>query len=299
MPRSFPPLPSSFPLPPPPPRPRLTPLSPLPPAQPLPEEETEEAPPPSVWVGGVVEAGDHTTDALYKRELCAVKPPPVNAVLCGAPASGKGTVAEKLVEAFGSVHISTGDMLRAAMEDPDNEDGQTAKQCMAEGVLVPDSIVISLVKARLSQPDCKERGWLLDGFPRTAAQAEEMDRLFLLPDKCVILDVPKDVLVERVTGRRTDPETGKIYHLKFNPPKVDPDDESEEAAAKATADTEAIVARLTQREDDTEEALAKRLEAFDSNRAAIEDAFSAMAKVVDGNRAKDDVWGDVKAFFTA
>ena len=116
-----------------------------------------------------------------------------------------------------------------------------------------------------------------------------MDRLFLIPDKCVILDVPKEVLVERVTGRRTDPETGKIYHLKFNPPKVDPDDESEEAAAKATAETEAIVARLTQREDDTEEALAKRLEAFDSNRAAIEDAFSAMAKVVDGNRAKDDV----------
>ena len=247
----------------------------------------------------MVEAGDHTTDALYKRELCAVKPPPVNAVLCGAPASGKGTVAEKLVEAFGSVHISTGDMLRAAMEDPDNEDGQTAKQCMAEGVLVPDSIVISLVKARLSQPDCKERGWLLDGFPRTAAQAEEMDRLFLLPDKCVILDVPKDVLVERVTGRRTDPETGKIYHLKFNPPKVDPDDESEEAAAKATAETEAIVARLTQREDDTEEALAKRLEAFDSNRAAIEDAFSAMAKVVDGNREKSSVWEDVKAFFSA
>ena len=101
------------------------------------------------------------------------------------------------------------------------------------------------------------------------------------------------------TGRRTDPETGKIYHLKFNPPKVDPDDESEEAAAKATAETEAIVARLTQREDDTEEALAKRLEAFDSNRAAIEDAFSAMAKVVDGNREKSSVWEDVKAFFSA
>ena len=102
----------------------------------------------------------------------------------------------------------------------------------------------------------------------------------------------------REARRRPLPPRGDD-HLKFNPPKVDPDDESEEAAAKATAETEAIVARLTQREDDTEEALAKRLEAFDSNRAAIEDAFSAMAKVVDGNRAKDSVWNDVKAFFTA
>ena len=214
----------------------------------------------------------------------------MNVIIFGPPGVGKGTQSKRIQEAYGLCHVSTGDILRREIAKK-SRTGLQAEQHVTRGEMVPDELIIRLVKRRLaSDTQCQRNGWLLDGFPRTAAQAEEMDRLFLLPDKCVILDVPKDVLVERVTGRRTDPETGKIYHLKFNPPKVDPDDESEEAAAKATAETEAIVARLTQREDDTEEALAKRLEAFDSNRAAIEDAFSAMAKVVDGNRAKDDVW---------
>ena len=219
-------------------------------------------------------------------------------VLLGKPASGKGTIAPMLCTAYRVAQVGLGNLLRSRARVGGGGDDAVA-DAMRSGRLLPDDLALSVVAERVSRRDAVACGWLLDGFPRTAAQAEEMDRLFLLPDKCVILDVPKDVLVERVTGRRTDPETGKIYHLKFNPPKVDPDDESEEAAAKATAETEAIVARLTQREDDTEEALAKRLEAFDSNRAAIEDAFSAMAKVVDGNRDKSAVWETVKAFFAA
>jgi len=129
---------------------------------------------------------------------------------------------------------------------------------------------------------------LLDGFPRTEEQAKEMEKLFLVPSKAILLDVPDDELVKRVTGRRLDPETGKIYHLEFNPPTAETEEEKE-----------AIVARLTQRADDTEEALRSRLKGFAANRAAIAASFRDILKVVDGNRDKGIVWEDIKKFLTS
>jgi len=258
-------------------------------APPVEEADGDEPPPvgAAVWYGDKVGAADHTVDPLFKRDLCTVKPI-VNVVIAGAPASGKGTQCEKIVEMLDIVHISTGDMLRKAAEDESDELGQQAKAHMEAGELVPDSLIIGLVANRLNQPDCKEKGWLLDGFPRTEEQAKEMEKLFLVPSKAILLDVPDDELVKRVTGRRLDPETGKIYHLEFNPPTAETEEEKE-----------AIVARLTQRADDTEEALRSRLKGFAANRAAIAASFRDILKVVDGNRDKGIVWEDIKKFLTS
>jgi len=255
-------------------------------APPLEEADGDEPPPvqPAVWDGQQIGVADHTTDGNLRREMCAVKPI-INVVIAGAPASGKGTQCEKIVEMLELVHISTGDMLRKAAEDESDELGQQAKAHMEAGELVPDELIIGLVAQRLNQDDCKRKGWLLDGFPRTEQQAKEMEKLFLSPTKAILLDVPDDVLVERVTGRRLDPETGKIYHMKFSPP------EGEEA--------EAITARLTQRADDTEEALRTRLKGFAANKAAISSAFRDIIKHVDGNRDPKAVWEDIKKFLAS
>ncbi len=249
-----------------------------------PEADADDAPVvPATWNGegyGTVEA---TTDSMLSADLCTIKPV-TNVVICGAPASGKGTQCEKIVEDFGLVHISTGDMLRAAANDPDDELGQQAAACMAEGNLVPDDLIVGLVSKRLAEPDCREKGWLLDGFPRTKAQAEKMEELFLVPTKAVLLDVPDEVLVERVTGRRNDPETGKIYHMTFSPPDGE--------------DKEEVLARLVQRPDDTEEALRTRLVNFAANRDAVSAAFASCAADIDGNRDKDVVFEDIKKFLS-
>ncbi|KAL1530342.1 hypothetical protein AB1Y20_001251 [Prymnesium parvum] len=255
-------------------------------APPVEEEDADEPLPvlPSTWSTASMGVADTTQDALLKRGFCTVKPI-VNAVIAGAPASGKGTQCEKIAHEFNLVHISTGDMLRQAAEDESDELGQQAKEHMEAGELVPDQLIIDMVAKRLNEPDCKEHGWLLDGFPRTEAQAKEMQKLFLVPSKAILLEVPDDVLVERVTGRRLDPETGKIYHMKFSPPDGE--------------DAEEITARLTQRADDTEEALRTRLKSFAANKAALSAAFSDIIKVIDGNRAPDKVWEDVKKFLSA
>merc|ERR1719182_1304040 len=156
-------------------------------------------------------------------------------IICGAPASGKGTQCELLKEEYGVVHLSTGDMLREAVAQG-TEVGTAAKGYMERGELVPDEVIIGIVKDRLAESDCKENGWLLDGFPRTEAQAIALEKAGILPKKVLFLQVPDEMLIERVVGRRSDPETGKIYHLKYSPPENDE-----------------IAARLTQRADDTEE----------------------------------------------
>merc|ERR1712060_774202 len=109
--------------------------------------------------------------------------------------------------------ITTAEVLRSAMEDPDNEAGQKAAEATAEGGLVPDEIVISLVVNRLLQPDCLAHGWILDGFPRTAAQAAAMEKNFVAPNKVIVLECPDAVILQRVTGRRLDADTGNVYHL--------------------------------------------------------------------------------------
>ena len=172
-------------------------------------------------------------------------------ILLGAPASGKGTQAAVLTEKFGVPKISTGDMLRAALK-AGTPLGKEAAKFMDAGQLVPDSVVIGLVEERLQLPDVKP-GFILDGFPRTVAQAEALDallkRLGSGLDFIVQIDVPRALLMERATLRRTDKRTGQIYHLKYSPPPSD--------------------AELEHRADDQEETVKKRLDAYDAQTAAL------------------------------
>ena len=172
-------------------------------------------------------------------------------VLLGAPASGKGTQGQLLATAFGIPKISTGDMLRAA-RDAGTELGKLADGIMSAGKLVPDELVIRLVDVRLAEPDA-QRGFILDGFPRTVPQAEALDRLLATRgaalNAAVDIRTPRELLIERATLRRTDVRTGQIYHLKYNPP---PDS-----------------AQLVHRDDDREETVLKRLDAYDTMTAAL------------------------------
>ncbi|CAN7101864.1 unnamed protein product [Brassica rapa subsp. narinosa] len=165
----------------------------------------------------------------------AEPPPPLKIMISGAPASGKGTQCELITQKYGLVHISAGDLLRAEIASG-SENGRLAKEHMEKGQLVPNEIVVMMVKDRLSQTDAEQNGWLLDGYPRSSSQATALQGFGFHPDLFIVLEVPEDILVERVVGRRLDPVTGKIYHLKYSPPE-----------------TEEIAARLTQRFDDTEE----------------------------------------------
>lgn len=132
------------------------------------------------------------------------------------------------------------------------------------------------VKDRLGESDCKENGWLLDGFPRTQAQAKALEDAGVSADCFLFLDVPDDVLVERVVGRRTDPVTGKIYHMTFSPPE-----------------DEEILNRLEQRSDDTEEKVKVRLEQFHANVDAVKDSYTDIMVSIDGNRAPSDVSAEI------
>jgi adenylate kinase len=202
---------------------------------------------------------------------------PVNIIIAGAPASGKGTQCEIIKEEFGVVHLSTGDMLRAAVA-AGTEVGVQAKEFMDSGKLVPDEVIIGIIRDRLQEADCKEQGWLLDGFPRTAAQAEALAEAGCSADCFLFLDVPDEILVERVVGRRTDPDTGKIYHMTFSPPP---------------ADDEELVNRLEHRSDDTEEKVVVRLEQFHANVAAVKGSYEEIMVSIDGNRSPADVSADI------
>ncbi|EED89327.1 predicted protein [Thalassiosira pseudonana CCMP1335] len=194
-------------------------------------------------------------------------------IIAGAPASGKGTQCELIKEKYGVVHLSTGDMLRAAVA-AGTEVGKQAKDFMDAGKLVPDEVIIGVVKNRLDEADCIESGWLLDGFPRTPAQAEALAAAGVSADCFIFLNVPDEVLVERVVGRRTDPETGKIYHMTFSPPE-----------------DEEILARLEQRSDDTEEKVVVRLEQFHANVEAVKGSYTDIAVEVDGTQKPEEVSG--------
>jgi len=213
----------------------------------------------------------------YDADVASAGSSPVNIIIAGAPASGKGTQCEIIKEEFGVVHLSTGDMLRAAVA-AGTEVGTQAKEFMDSGKLVPDEVIIGIIRDRLDEADCKEQGWLLDGFPRTAAQAEALADAGCTADCFLFLDVPDEVLVERVVGRRTDPETGKIYHMTFSPPP---------------ADDEELIARLQHRSDDTEEKVVVRLEQFHANVAAVKGSYEDIMISIDGNRAPADVSADI------
>lgn len=200
-------------------------------------------------------------------------------ILLGAPASGKGTQATALTEQFGIPKVSTGDMLRAARA-AGTELGKQAESIMASGGLVPDSVVIGLVEERLAEADA-QRGFLLDGFPRTVAQAEALqtllEKLGKPLDAVIQIDVPRELLLERATGRRTDLRTGQIYHLKYNPPPSD--------------------AELEHRADDQEVTVLKRLEAYDAQTAAVLPFYRerGLLQRVDGDGTPKDVAERIQA----
>lgn len=196
-------------------------------------------------------------------------------IFIGPPGAGKGTQAARLVEKYAIPHISTGDMFRAAVA-AGTPLGKQADTYMQAGQLVPDEVTIGLVMERIGQPDASG-GFMLDGFPRTVPQAEALDRALTEAgaqlDVVLVLEVPDDLIVDRITGRRSDPETGEIYHVTFNPPPP------------------GIADRVIQRKDDTEEACRKRLEGFHSQTAPIVPFYEAKGLVcrVDGVGAPDEV----------
>jgi len=168
-------------------------------------------------------------------------------ILLGAPGAGKGTQAQYISEAFDIPQISTGDMLRAAVK-AQSELGMAAKKVMDEGGLVPDDIIIGLVKERIEQDDCAN-GCLFDGFPRTIAQADTLRTEGIRIDNIVEIDVPDEEIIKRMSGRRVHPASGRTYHVVFNPPAVEGKDD-------ITGED------LVQREDDTEETVRKRLKVY-------------------------------------
>lgn len=179
-------------------------------------------------------------------------------MLLGAPGAGKGTQSMKLTTYLNIPQISTGDMLRAAVTAK-TPLGMEVKSIMDAGQLVSDAIIIELVKARLAQPDCQQ-GFLLDGFPRTIAQAEAMRVAQIDLDYVIELLVPDDEIISRITGRRVHPASGRVYHVKFNPPRiVDQDDLTGEP--------------LIQRDDDSEETIKQRLKVYREQTSALFDYY--------------------------
>ncbi|MEY4652393.1 MAG: putative adenylate kinase transphosphorylase [Pseudomonadota bacterium] len=184
-------------------------------------------------------------------------------ILLGAPGAGKGTQATFICQKYGIPQISTGDMLRAAVK-AGTPLGLAAKKVMDSGALVGDDIIIGLVKERLTQPDCA-KGFLFDGFPRTIPQAEAMREAGVKLDYVLEIDVPFEAIIERMSGRRSHPASGRTYHVKFNPPKVAGVDD-------LTGEP------LIQRDDDKEETVKKRLEVYASQTRPLVDYYAGWAK---------------------
>lgn len=183
--------------------------------------------------------------------------------MLGAPGAGKGTQAQYICEKYNIPQISTGDMLRAAVK-AGTPLGLKAKEVMDAGGLVSDDIILGLVKERVEQPDCCDTGFLFDGFPRTIPQAEALKEQNVPLDFVVEVDVPDEEVIRRMSGRRVHPGSGRTYHVEFNPPKVEGKDD-------VTGED------LIQREDDNEETVRKRLEAYHSQTRPLVDFYSKWA----------------------
>jgi adenylate kinase len=192
-------------------------------------------------------------------------------ILLGAPGAGKGTQANFIKEKYNIPQISTGDMLRAAIK-AGTELGLAAKKVMDAGQLVSDEIIIGLVKARLQEPDCAS-GYLFDGFPRTIAQADAMKDAGVKVDYVLEIAVPDESIIERMDGRRCHPGSGRVYHVKFNPPK-------EEGKDDVTGEP------LVQRDDDKAETVKKRLDVYHNQTEVLLSYYNNWAASGDANAPK-------------
>lgn len=208
----------------------------------------------------------------------------MNLVLMGLPGAGKGTQAEKIVEKYGIPHISTGDMFRAAMKEG-TELGLKAKSFMDQGALVPDEVTIGIVRERLSKEDC-QKGFLLDGFPRTVPQAEALEDILTELNKkidyVINIDVDQEILMERLTGRRICKSCGGTYHLVFNPP-----------SKEGTCDR--CGGELYQRADDNAETVNNRLQVNIEQSKPLLDFYETKGylKNINGQQDIDKVFVDV------
>ncbi len=192
-------------------------------------------------------------------------------ILLGGPGAGKGTQANFIKEKFGIPQISTGDMLRQAVKDG-TELGKEAKKYMDSGQLVPDDVIIGLVKERIKEPDC-EKGFLFDGFPRTIPQAEAMKEAGVKIDYVVEIAVPDEEIIKRMSGRRVHLPSGRTYHIIYNPPKVEGKDD-------VTGEP------LVQREDDKEETVKKRLEVYHAQTEPLVEFYKKWEESGDPNAPK-------------
>lgn len=202
-------------------------------------------------------------------------------ILLGAPGAGKGTQAQFIMEKYGIPQISTGDMLRAAVKSG-SELGLQAKELMDNGKLVTDALVIALVKERIKQDDCRN-GFLLDGFPRTIPQADAMKEAGITVDFVLEFDVPDEIIVDRIIGRRVHAGSGRVYHVKYNPPKTENKDDM-------TGE------ELTIRKDDQEETVRKRLVEYHQLTAPLIQYYQKEAQMsdvkynrIDGTRPVSEV----------
>ncbi|MGL5278608.1 MAG: adenylate kinase [Cetobacterium sp.] len=200
----------------------------------------------------------------------------MNIMLFGAPGAGKGTQAKFIIDKYGIPQISTGDMLRAAISEG-TEMGMEAKKFMDEGKLVPDSTIIGIIKDRLSQEDCK-KGFILDGFPRTLAQAEALEILLkelnMSLDKVISLNVPDELIVGRVVGRRVCPNCGASFHIENNPPKVE-------------GKCDYCGSDLIIRKDDNKDTVEKRLSAYHEQTAPLFNFYSERGVMVELDGTKE------------
>ena len=214
-----------------------------------------------------------------------------NVILLGGPGAGKGTQAERIVAAFGLPHISTGEMLRAAVTEG-TAMGLEAQKYMQAGALVPDEVVIGVVRERLTLPDAGE-GFLLDGFPRTIAQAERLDAMLAEAGRSVshvvLIDVPADELVQRIAGRRSCGACGKLFNVTFDPPKVE-------------GVCDVCGAALVQRADDNEETVRNRLDVYGQQTAPLIGYYTergVLHSAFGGGKLPDEVFAQVEQILSA
>ena len=204
----------------------------------------------------------------------------MNLILLGAPGAGKGTQAELLLEHLQIPSISTGNMLREAMANGSSL-GKQVKQCMDEGKLVSDDLVLSLVAERAAQPDCKN-GFILDGVPRTLAQAEALDAKGVKIDHVLSIEIDDAVIEGRMTGRRVCTKCGATYHVAVNPPK-------QEGICDHCGEAVEI------RKDDAPETVHKRLQIYHESTEVLKDYYAAQGKLrlVEGNQPIEDAYHDI------